>query len=208
MARTRPTDTDGEEGFLSRWSRRKRDAEQGTEAQPEIRGEGAESAPQAVDPPVAEPSAPPKTDADMPPVESIDETTNIGDFFSPEVSEELRRLALRRLFHLPKFNIIDELDDYNESFRNFAALGDIITADMRYHMERAEEEARTRLEESTEAPDAATLAQADGDDAEANKEPAGDGAEDEQQQCADQNASVEPSTDSDPTRPRQDAADV
>lgn len=147
MTRMRPANTDGEEGFLARWSRRKRDARDGQTETVDTPGV-PEPAPDAKPVSQQEP-APDKTDEDMPPLETIDETTNMGDFFSPQVSEELRRVALRKLFHLPKFNIVDDLDDYNESFRDFAPLGEMITADMRYHMERAEEEARANLDPST-----------------------------------------------------------
>ncbi|MDH3640203.1 MAG: DUF3306 domain-containing protein, partial [Gammaproteobacteria bacterium] len=146
MAKTPPANTDVEERFLARWSRRKRD-----EQDPETRDPDAPAMPepnQEVAPTTGEEtSAPVKTDEDMPPIEAIDEATDMRDFFSPQVSEGLRRVALRKLFHLPKFNVVDRLDDYNDNFRNFAALGDIITADMRHQIERAKEQAQAILDE-------------------------------------------------------------
>lgn len=152
MAR-RPHPPDAtEEGFLSRWSRRKLntgdDAADGEQALP------ADAAPAAGEgePPAAAPGeaaeAPPKTDADMPPLESIDGDSNLSDFFSSGVSEALRKAALRKLFHLPKYNVLDGLNDYDDDFRSFAALGDIVTADMRHREELEAERAR----EAAEAP--------------------------------------------------------
>ena len=67
----------------------------------------------------------------------------MSGFLSPKVSEELRQIALRKLFSLPQFNVSDGLDDYNEDFTSFAKLGDILTADMKHQMEV---EARKKLE--------------------------------------------------------------
>jgi hypothetical protein len=77
-----------------------------------------------------------KTDADMPAIDSLKEDSDFAAFLSPKVSEKLRRKALRKLFHLPQYNIRDELDAFNGDYTNFTPLGNIITADMRYHMER------------------------------------------------------------------------
>lgn len=149
MARHPSEDTDGiKEGFLERWSRRKREARDdggGLPQAPSDRKSGTEG---AEDPAAGAPEPPPKTDADMPSIETIGESTDVSDFFSPEVSEGLRRAALRRLFHLPKFNVVDGLNDYDEDFRNFAPLGDIITADMRHRLELAKERAKAALQET------------------------------------------------------------
>ena len=71
----------------------------------------------------------------MPPLESLSADSDFTGFLSPKVSETLRRAALRKLFHASTFNVVDELDDYAEDFTTFEALGDIITADMRYQIE-------------------------------------------------------------------------
>jgi len=96
------------------------------------------------------------TDADMPDLSTLKADADFRGFLSPKVSETLRRAALRKLFHGPAFNVIDELDDYAEDFTTFEALGDIITADMRHQIEvearrKAEEMKRQILE--TEARD-------------------------------------------------------
>ncbi len=123
--------TDRDEEFLRRWSRRKA-AGAGNDQESDTAREKEAPAPA--------PEPPPKTDVDMPPLESIDESTDMGEFFSPQVSEKLRRVALRKMFHLPHFNIVDGLDDYDDDFRTFDALGEIITADMRHQMELDQEQ--------------------------------------------------------------------
>ena len=120
-----------DETFLERFHRRKSAARQVTEAS---QAPPAETAETAVVPPQAEP-APEPTDADMPPLETLTADSDYRGFLSSKVSESLRRAALRRLFHGSAFNVIDELDDYAEDFTTFAALGDIVTADMRHQIE-------------------------------------------------------------------------
>ena len=96
-----------------------------------------------------------KGDDDMPPVDSLDEHSDLSEFFSPGVSERLRTTALRKFFRLPAFNIVDGLDDYDDDFTSFEALGDIITADMKHRMEmdaKAREEAKG-METTTPAGD-------------------------------------------------------
>jgi len=88
------------------------------------------------------------SDADMPPLESLDANSDYRPFFSENVSAELRRLALRKLFHLPQFNIRDGLDDYDDDFTQFTPLGDTVTADMKHQWEmlRQREQAAAREE--------------------------------------------------------------
>jgi hypothetical protein len=123
------------EGFLHRWSQKKQEAKI-----------NALEPTQPVEPEVEAP--PPLTDEDMPPIESLTETSDFSGFLSPEVSEELRRVALRKLFNTALFGQRDGLDDYDDDFTSFAKLGDIVTADMRHQMEMAKE----KLEQMAEAP--------------------------------------------------------
>ena len=88
------------ESFLTRWSRRKREAEQAApEAKPE--GESTEAAPPAADgaelPEVA--VAEKTVDLDsLPPIESITAATDIRAFLAPGVPAQLARAALRRVW--------------------------------------------------------------------------------------------------------------
>jgi len=115
-----PAATDSEEGFLSRWSRRKAEVERVESAD----GEHAESRTvAAVDTPAtAQPPEPALTDADMPPLNSLGPDSDYSPFWSPGVSEHLRKLALRKLFASPQFNIRDGLDDYDEDYTIFEPL--------------------------------------------------------------------------------------
>jgi len=122
-----------QESGLARWSRRKATTRAET------------ASPSAAMAKAKEASAIEKTDADMPAIDSLDSDSDYSVFLSPKVSEKLRRTALRKLFHLPQFNVQDELDFCNGDFRNFTPMGNIITADMRHHMERGLKELNERL---------------------------------------------------------------
>jgi len=75
----------------------------------------------------------------VPPIDSLDKDSDMKGFMSPNIGEDLRRSALRKFFHLPKFNRRDGLDDYDDDFQVFQHLGNILTSDMRYHLERLTE---------------------------------------------------------------------
>jgi hypothetical protein len=139
--------TDTSEQFLSRWSRLKQAG--GTEAALE------ETLPEPLaEADVAAETPPRLTDDDMPSLETLGDDDDYSGFLSEGVSDALRKQALRRLFLSPKFNVVDGLDDYAEDFTSFAPLGDIITADMKHHMERLlrDQEAETVSDEDVETP--------------------------------------------------------
>ena len=171
------TESEDGDGFLGRWARRKRvaraggdpdsqesekpdDSEMLAKAAPSVGEEAplADTDSQAVE----------LTDEDMPAVDTIDENTDMSGFLSPKVSKAVKKAALKKFFHSPIFNIVDGLDDYDDDFRNFEALGDIITSDMRGQMEREAERVKQSLEkdgEAAETPETApqdpAVAQAD-----------------------------------------------
>jgi hypothetical protein len=140
-----------EEPFLQRWLRRKSEAASGeapSEEPPEAAasgdptdGEGAPPdetsvAPSAPDAPVEAEEERPITDADLPDLDELDENSDYSMFMASGVSADKRRMALRKLFQSPKFNVIDGLDDYCEDYTKFDPLGSIVTAEMRHHAER------------------------------------------------------------------------
>lgn len=88
---------------------------------------------------------PPLTDEDMPSLESLSEESNFSQFFSSGVSDELRNLALRRLFNLPQFNIRDGLNDYDEDFSKMPALAQEVAAKMRSWLHEKQDELTTEL---------------------------------------------------------------
>ncbi len=158
MENDRDKNPDGR--FLARWSRRKAGTE--TAAPPETgvvnppdgtrdgneiaRRDGEPAGQSAQSTQSAQSETEPLTDAHMPPIDSLTEDSDFSGFLSPGVSEALRKRALRKLFAGAVFNIRDGLDDYDDDFRNFAALGDLITSDMKHQMEV--EEARKRKAEA------------------------------------------------------------
>ncbi len=142
-----------ERSFLSRWSRRKAlRQEELDEAVLNGEQDALAQQPDSAEAPEQE-EKPPLTDEDMPPIETMGEDDNYGDFLSPEVSEKLRKAALRKLFHGAGFNIRDGLDDYDEDFTFFEPLGDIVTADMRHREEMLERKAREAAEAAKQADD-------------------------------------------------------
>jgi hypothetical protein len=148
-----------QEDRLSRWSRRKQqtaeetrkedlalDMEQQSQLENELE-EALSEDQQQVDTP-----EPVLSDADMEPIETLTENSDFSKFMSSGVSDELRNLALRKMFKAPFFNIRDGLDEYDEDYTTFEKLGDIVTADMRHQMElEAERKAEIEAIEVTEA---------------------------------------------------------
>ena len=144
------------EGPLRRWSRRKREVARKEQAAAETHREntsaGAPDARWNAEMPGAhEPDGEALaavveekilTDEDMPPLDSLDEGSDYSGFLSPGVSEGLRRRALRKLFMSAVFNVPDGLDDYDEDFTSFQALGDIVTSDMKHQAEMEAERAK------------------------------------------------------------------
>lgn len=133
-----------EEGFLSRWSRRKHVAKTGNAEKPLQESiEDSQDDPLLAKAPAEESAEIAAVeedfpaDSDMPPLESLDNDSDYSGFMSPKVSDELRNLALRKLFLGGMFNARDGLDDYDDDFTSFEKLGDVVTADMRHQMEMA-----------------------------------------------------------------------
>lgn len=138
--------------LLARWSRRKlevdRDAADSMSAQEQERAP-ADNAAAPSDAPLK-----PLTDADMPDLASLTEESDFSAFMSSGVSDELRNLALRKLFRAPVFNIRDKLDDYDEDYTSFEELGGIVTSDMKHQVEMRRRKLHEALEQE---PRQATL---------------------------------------------------
>ena len=178
----------GAEGPLRRWARRKREAAREQQAAVEARrGNASAGAPDACRPAGMPDAHRPDgetpeaavveervlTDEDMPPLESLDEGSDYSGFLSPGVSEGLRRRALRKLFMSATFNVPDGLDDYDDDFTSFQALGDILTSDMKHQAEMEAERAKqararsgtaTAIEDESGAAGGEQPAQAEGDE--------------------------------------------
>ena len=98
-----------DDGFLARWSRRKRSAAAPERAPPK-------PAPTEVAAPVAEPPS-------LPPVESLDAASDIAPFLAPGVPAELTRQALRHAWHIDP--AIREFVGLSENAWDFNAPGGI-----------------------------------------------------------------------------------
>ena len=141
---------DTKESGLSRWARRKQEAREAPAVVSEM--PAAESESMLGLPPTDEiPEEPVAlTDADMPDIDTLGEDSDFTGFMSSGVSDELRNLALRKLFHAPVFNIRDGLDEYDEDYTSFEKLGDIVTCDMKHQIEVQERKRREALEQEQE----------------------------------------------------------
>ncbi|MEX0374762.1 DUF3306 domain-containing protein [Spiribacter pallidus] len=154
-------DPTGREPFLGRWARRKEAQRREAEASASPEPSSAEHEPTEPVPHATETAAPaegeaaPLTDADMPDIDSLAPDSDVSGFFSPGVSEALRRKALRKLFHTARFNVKDGLDDYDEDYTQLQSLGNVETWDMKRQQQRLAErrERRERLEAEAGAED-------------------------------------------------------
>ena len=97
-----PSREGGDEGsFISRWSRRKKEA----------REQPVEKAGETPSPVDAKPPVP-----DLPAPESLTFDSDYRQFFHPGVDEDMRRAALKKLFSDPRFNVMDGLDVYIDDY--------------------------------------------------------------------------------------------
>ena len=154
MSRSKTIVTDEEESsatdFVSRWSRLKHEAKEN--AVPADAVADVSELAEKLEVPVSDVPVKVLTDADMPDIKLMTDDSDYTDFLSPGVSEALRKLALRKLFHSEVFNICDGLDDYDEDFTQFKLLGDTVTSDMRHQVElKAQRMAEELLQEKEQS---------------------------------------------------------
>jgi hypothetical protein len=164
-----------DDDFLTRWSERKTMARQGVELpEPEEDAGVAPPVDSEPDDDAGEAAADGESAAaepvELPPIESLDENSDYSPFLASGVSPDVRRDALRKLFHSPKFNVRDGLDDYDLDFTNPEPLGDIITAEMRHRMQVELERLAGLRDEEEEMPEEAVAA-VDGDAEVTREEP-------------------------------------
>lgn len=116
--------------FLARWSRLKRkEAESGAPAEPQV---APAQAAQLAD--GSAPAADPPPTAVLPPIESLGPGSDFTAFLKEEVSESLRRAALKKLFGDPEFNAMDGLDIYIDDY----SIPDPITPDVMQRLKQFE----------------------------------------------------------------------
>ena len=86
-----------ERDFLRRWSRRKKEAA------------AAVAQPPAPKPPEVKPE-------ELPPVESLTFDSDFSAYLRANIDESLKRAALKKLLHDPRFNVMDGLDVYIDDY--------------------------------------------------------------------------------------------
>jgi hypothetical protein len=149
---------EGREGFLGRWSRRKR-------AEPEVREEedvkaaeaSAEERARLTPQPVA--AAPLEVPPDLPAVDTLTPDSDYTRFMKPDVPMASRNAAMKKLFTDPHFNVMDGLDIYIDDYTKedpipLAMLRDLAQSKMLglfKEEEAAEEKARQELADQTAA---------------------------------------------------------
>jgi len=151
---------DGSEaGFVSRWSRLKHEAVKESETAAIENTTANNAAAENTELELTQASSTRiLTDEDMPDIESLTPESNFADFLSPGVSDALRKLALRKLFHGEAFNIRDGLDEYDGDYTQFEKLGDIVTSDMQHQLElEAQRKAEQLLQHEEQSSDAGSI---------------------------------------------------
>lgn len=142
-----------ETSFLQRWSQRKLQQRNRSHRPPESSQQTERG---------ADVGAPkPASAQELPSIDDLGENSEVSMFLAEGVSEAIKRQALRKLFHLDKFNVVDGLDDYAEDYTSFQPLGNVMTAHQRLREER--EKLRQLLAEDkqgTAGPEQAQVADA------------------------------------------------
>lgn len=105
----------GDDGFLSRWSRRKRGVEPATAVVP------APAEPIAVaQAPVVADEPPPRAPTEPPPTledaAALPAGADVSRFVARGVDEDVKRAAVKKLFADPHFNVMDGLDVYIDDY--------------------------------------------------------------------------------------------
>src|SRR5437660_12761119 len=95
---------------LKRWSERKLAAAREAKVAP------ASGPPPAALQPTSEPATSPPVAAALPPVDSLTFESDFTAFMKPDVDESLKRMALKKLLHDPRFNVMDGLDPYIDDY--------------------------------------------------------------------------------------------
>jgi hypothetical protein len=115
--------SDRDEGFLSRWSRRKAQLRTGVEVEPAAPAapDPLPSASELATPPVEAPAAP-AASVEAPPLPTMDDVaaltreSDYARFVMPGVDDGVKSAAMKKLFSDPHFNVMDGLDTYIDDY--------------------------------------------------------------------------------------------
>ncbi|HEX4781906.1 MAG TPA: DUF3306 domain-containing protein [Usitatibacter sp.] len=100
-----------DDNFLSRWSRRKIRARRG-----DAEAQEPEATPRAAEGETLPAAAAPAPPAPLPAIESLTPDSDYTPFMRADVDADTRRLAMRKLFEDPRFNVMDGLDVYIDDY--------------------------------------------------------------------------------------------
>lgn len=130
------------EPFLSRWSRRKEEAQR--------------SLPEPAPKTTADPEAPAP---ELPPLDTLTPESDYRAFFHPKVDEDVRRAALKKLFSDPHFNVMDGLDVYIDDYSKSEPIPAAMLAGLKqaqnilqWAKEDEEKRAQDKLRQKASAP--------------------------------------------------------
>lgn len=133
------------EAFLSRWSRLKREAPERENALEEKKEADAKPAPA------------------LPPVETLTPDSDFAGFMNPKVKEELRRMALKKLFSAPHFSTPDPFEPFSGDWTVGEPIAQELLAKLNQTrsvlLSQAEREEQERQEQDQEAGKAQKAAQ-------------------------------------------------
>jgi hypothetical protein len=102
-----------DDGFVSRWSRRKAQVRAGEAVEDESKVEAN------VDAPVPSPAPSPAAAVPPPTLEDVQSLTFESDFkrfVAPDVAPEVKNAAVKKLFADPRFNVRDMMDIYADDY--------------------------------------------------------------------------------------------
>jgi len=109
-----------DDGFLSRWSRRKTQVARGEET-PSEPAQPQSMPLERAQPPAAEQALPAAAPEREPPptmddVAALTPESDYSRFLAPQVDEPVKRAAMKKLFTDPHFNVMDGLDTYIDDY--------------------------------------------------------------------------------------------
>lgn len=112
--------TSADDGFFSRWSRRKAQARSGDPAPEPAEAPPAAAAVAAPAPSGAQPVAEAQAPASPPPTledtQALTPASDFSRFVASDVPSEVRNAAVKKLFADPHFNVMDGLDIYIDDY--------------------------------------------------------------------------------------------
>ena len=114
------SEADNNDGFLSRWSRRKLDDDTAdNKNEPEN-----------------------SSDSHPEPEQSTSDQTSLPVWQQKDADPDIKKQALTALFSQAEFNERDGLNEYDEDYTTFSSLGDVVTQEMKRMLRLAEQKTR------------------------------------------------------------------